>query len=64
MTREQKLKAVWQDTHRDYKGTIDGVKTILVCRKGATVACPLDTLTDKEIEDRLPKARSSPTWRV
>lgn len=64
MTRDQKLKAIWSKTHPDYKGTTDGVKTILVCRKGATVLCPLDDLTDEEIERHLPKAPSSPTWRA
>ena len=54
MTREQKLKLVWKNTHNDFRGKIDGVKTILVYRNGTTLVA-LNDLTDKEINDKLPK---------
>jgi len=56
MTRKQKLAAVWRTTHRDYKGTIDGVRSIMVLRGGTTLVA-LDDLTDAEIESRLPKVK-------
>jgi hypothetical protein len=57
-TREQKLKAVWKGTHRDYKGTMNGTRTIMVYRNG-TCLVALDDLTDEEIEARLPKKKES-----
>lgn len=54
MTRDQKLRAIWKNKHRDFKGTMDGVKTILVYRNGTTLV-PLDDLTDAEIERLMPK---------
>jgi len=56
MNREQKLEAIWRSTHADFKGRIDGTRTILVYRLG-TCLVRLDDLTDKEIEDRLPRQR-------
>lgn len=55
MTREQKLAKVWTNTHRDFKGTMNGVKTILVNRGGGTTLIDLDSLTDAEIASHLPK---------
>ncbi|HAT7488644.1 TPA: hypothetical protein QCH64_002737 [Enterobacter asburiae] len=49
--KKWKLEAIWKHTHRDYKGEHDGVRSILVCRNG-TISVPLDSLTDKEIEQR------------
>ena len=54
MTRQQKLDLVWKHTHRDFKGTIDGVRTIMVFRNGSVLVC-LEDLTEQEIADRLPK---------
>lgn len=55
--RDKKLKSIWAKTHKDFRGTLsgDGKKTILINRDGKTTLVPLDQLTDKEIEDRLPK---------
>jgi hypothetical protein len=55
MTKEQQLAKVYSNTHRDYKGVFNGVKTIMVCRDGGTCLIALADLTDKEIADRLPK---------
>lgn len=54
MTREQKLKLVWKNTHKDFRGQINGVKNIMVFRNGSCLV-NLTDLTDKEINDRLPK---------
>jgi hypothetical protein len=60
MTREQKLAAVWRNTHCDFKGTYEGVRTIMVCRRDlGTCLVALDDLSDKEIDDRLPKAKAA-----
>jgi len=56
--RDQKLRAVWQGTHRDYKGTINGQRHILVLRKGGTASVPLTDLTDDEINSRLPRRQA------
>lgn len=54
ITRKRKLDAVYRHTHSDYKGEINGVRTIMVYRNGSTLVA-LDDLTDKEINERLPK---------
>lgn len=54
MTRQQKLDAVYRHTHQDFKGEINGVRTIMVYRNGTTLVA-LDDLTDIEIENRLPR---------
>lgn len=55
MTRDQKLKIVWKHTHRDYKGTLEGQRSIMVYRQGTCLVL-LKDLTDKEIEERIPRA--------
>jgi hypothetical protein len=55
MTREQKLKIVWKHTHRDYKGMLDGQRSIMVYRQGTCLVL-LKDLTDAEIEERIPRA--------
>lgn len=54
MNRQQQLDLIYRKTHSDFKGIIDGRKTMLVYRNG-TCLVYLDDLTDKEIADRLPK---------
>ncbi|MGQ3662635.1 hypothetical protein [Citrobacter braakii] len=49
--RQRKLDAIWRGTHRDYKSSTNGVRSIMVCR-GATCLVPLSGLTDKEINQR------------
>lgn len=60
--REQQLKAVWSNTHSDFRGTVDGVKTIMVYRNGSCLVA-LEDLTEAEIKGRLPKKRESATYR-
>jgi hypothetical protein len=55
VTREEKLLAIWRNTHADFKGKIDGKACILVLREGGTHSVPLSDLTDEEIAYKLPK---------
>lgn len=55
MTREQKLKLVWKHTHRDYKGMLEGQRSIMVYRQGTCLVL-LKDLTDAEIDERIPRA--------
>ena len=57
MTREQKLEAIWRSTHDDFKGSINGTRTLLVYRN-ATCLVRLADLTDDEISALLPKTRN------
>lgn len=59
MTRDEQLKAIWRTTHRDYRGMLDGQRTILVLRQGGTHLVPLTNLTDDEIARKLPKGLQS-----
>lgn len=52
--RAHKLQAIWRKTHRDFKGNLDGVRCVLVLRSAGTCLVPLDSLTDAEIESKLP----------
>lgn len=54
MTRADLLDAAYRHTHRDFKGEMDGVRTIMVYRNGLCLVA-LDNLTDDEIAARLPK---------
>ena len=51
--RKKALAQIWRETHRDYKGKLNGVKTIMVNRKGATCLVPLEQLTEDEIKKRV-----------
>ena len=45
---------IWKHTHRDFKGTVDGVKTIMVFRSGVgSTLCAITDLSDDEYADRL-----------
>jgi hypothetical protein len=56
VTRDDKLRAIWRTTHADFKGKRDdGTRCILVLREGGTHSVPLESLTDAEINDKLPK---------
>lgn len=61
-TRKAALEKVWSGTHRDYRGVIDGRRTIMVLRKGGTCIVHLDNLTDGEICTRL--KRDTPLRRA
>ncbi len=53
--RERNEDAVWRATHNDYRGMIDGQRTIMVLRGGGSCLVTLGGLTDEEIAARLPK---------
>lgn len=50
MDREAKLKLIWKNLHRDFKGTIDGVKMIMLPAKFGGGLAPLASLNDEQIE--------------
>lgn len=54
MPRNLQLDMVYQRTHSDFKGRMDGVRTIMVLRQGGSTLVRLDDLTEAEIDDRLP----------
>jgi hypothetical protein len=56
MTRAQQLALIYRHTPRDYKGKLDGARTILTNENGATVLVKLDELTDEDIARKLPLA--------
>lgn len=55
MTRDQKLMIVWKHTHPDYKGMLEGQRSIMVYRQGTCLVL-LKDLTDTEIEERMPRS--------
>lgn len=55
MTRDQKLALIFKHTHRDFKGTGQD-KRLMILRDGVTCLVPLDGLRDGEIEKLLPYA--------
>lgn len=50
--KQQALAQIWRETHRDYKGMIDGKRTIMIYRQGTRLVL-LDNLTEAEIADRV-----------
>lgn len=52
--RADALKAVWRRTHRDFKGTVDGKRSIVVFRDGTTIVW-LDDLTPAEVARLYPR---------
>ena len=51
--RDKKLALVWKHTHRDYKGKLNGQRSIMVYRNGTCLVL-LKDLTDAEIEEMIP----------
>jgi hypothetical protein len=49
---------IWRHTHRDYRGVIDGQRTILVFRNGSQLVL-LTSLTDEEFSTRLASAKTA-----
>lgn len=52
------LRLIWKHTHPDFKGIMNGVRTILTLRQGGTTLVRLDDLTDEEKADKLKYAKS------
>lgn len=53
--RAKALRAIWASTHRDFKGTFAGERTIMIMRNGGTTLVRLHDLTDDEIARHLPR---------
>jgi len=53
--RAEGLKLVWNRTHRDFKGTMDGKRSILIYRDG-TQLVPLEALRADEIARLVPRS--------
>ena len=49
---QKELDLIYRHTHKDFKGTTDGVRYILVYRNG-TARVKLEDLTDKEVASEL-----------
>jgi hypothetical protein len=54
------LKLIYRHTHRDYKGSRNGIKEILTARG----LVELDDLTESEVAERLPQALKKEAQRV
>ena len=52
MTRKQALAQIWRETHKDFKGTFDGQKAIMVFRNGSRLVA-LESLSEAEIASRV-----------
>jgi len=59
LTTKEALRIIWRHTHRDFRGTITGTKTVLTLREGGTTLVDLASLTDAEIADKL---KDLPGW--
>lgn len=54
LTREQENALIWRHTHKDSKGVIGGVKTVLVGRMGlGTCVVALDDLSQEERAEKV-----------
>jgi hypothetical protein len=56
MDRKTLERTLWRYTHKDYRGSMSGTKTVLHNdhRGGGTVLCPISNLTDEQIVAKLP----------
>jgi hypothetical protein len=55
-TRKKLESLLWKYTHKDFRGSIDGVKNVLVNRgREGTCLVPLSVLTDDELLGKIPK---------
>lgn len=52
--RAEGEKAIWRRTHADFKGTLEGKRSILIYRDGTTIV-PLDDLRADEIARLYPR---------
>jgi hypothetical protein len=64
MTRDQQLALIYRHTSRDYKGKLNGEKSVLVNINGATCLVLLKDLTDADIERKLPYALQQEAKRL
>lgn len=53
--RDEGLKAAWRRTHADFKGTVDGKRSLMVFRHDGPALVALDDLTPAEIARLYPR---------
>lgn len=53
MEKQKQLELIFKHTHADYKGKLDGEKSIMIMRDGRTCIVPMSQLTDEEIAKEL-----------
>jgi len=57
MTRDKLEALVWKLTHKDYRGTTEGVRYVLhLSDRYGTTSVPLSSLTELQLRDKLPRA--------
>lgn len=54
-TRKKLESLLWKNTHKDFRGSIDGVKNVLLLTAQGTCLYPLSALTDEELLSKIPK---------
>lgn len=57
MTRDKLEALVWKLTHKDYRGTTEGVRHVLHQTSRGTTSSPLSALTDLQLRALLPRAK-------
>jgi hypothetical protein len=57
ITRAQLESLAWTHTHRDYRGTVDGERAVLVLHRGATVLRPLAMFNVSELARYVERAQ-------
>jgi len=53
--RKKLEAALWRHTHKDFRGSIDGVKNILILRSAGTCLVSIKDLSDEELLNKLPR---------
>jgi hypothetical protein len=53
MSKQQDLEKIYKHTHKDFKGVINGKKSILMNVNGAASIVFLSELTDEQIAEKL-----------
>ena len=61
MNRKQALAQIWRTIPRDYRGTTNGIKTVMIWRNG-TCLVALEDVTDAEIADRVKSYAPAPDF--
>ena len=47
--RKTALDTIWRETHRDYRGHLDGERSVMTLRNNSTVIVPFSKMTDADI---------------
>jgi hypothetical protein len=49
--RRKTESAIWNATHKDYRGRVIGKRSVLIMHKDKTTLVPLSSLTNKELAE-------------